>query len=90
VEPLVVFSMIGILVVLLLLMGAPMKPFRFVGQSIIKILIGSLLLFFLNALGTGANIHVPINIITASVTGFLGVPGLLVLVAIQKFILSIA
>jgi inhibitor of the pro-sigma K processing machinery len=87
VEPVYVFAIIGGLVVLLLFIGAPMKPIRFVGQGIVKLLIGALLLFFLNALGTSLNIHVPINIVTATVTGFLGIPGLLALIAIQKFIL---
>lgn len=86
-EPVYVFAIIGGLVILLLFLGAPMKPLRFIGQGVVKLLIGALLLFFLNALGTSINLHVPINIVTASVSGFLGIPGLLALVAIQKFIL---
>jgi inhibitor of the pro-sigma K processing machinery len=87
VEPVFIFVIVGVLVVLLLFIGAPMKPIRFLGQGVVKLLIGALLLFFLNSLGTSINLHVPINIVTATVSGFLGIPGLLALVAIQKFIL---
>lgn len=46
-EPSLVIGIIGGIIVLLLLFGTPLKLFRFFGQSIIKILIGALLLFFL-------------------------------------------
>jgi inhibitor of the pro-sigma K processing machinery len=87
-EPIMVISIVGGLVLILLLIGAPLKPMRFIGQGIIKIMIGALLLFFLNAFGTMINIHVPINLVTASVSGFLGLPGLAALAAIQYFIIG--
>lgn len=46
-EPSLVIGIIGGIIVLLLLFGTPLRLFRFFGQSIIKILIGALLLFFL-------------------------------------------
>jgi inhibitor of the pro-sigma K processing machinery len=86
-EPIIVISIIGVLILLLLLIGTPIKPIRFVGQGVIKILIGALLLFFLNAIGNQYGLHVPINIVTAAVSGLLGIPGLFALVAIQMWIL---
>ncbi|KAA0543140.1 pro-sigmaK processing inhibitor BofA [Bacillus sp. BGMRC 2118] len=86
-EPTIILSILGGIIVVLLLVGAPMKPIRFVGQGLIKIMIGALLLFFLNAFGTSFDLHVPINLVTSSVSGFLGLPGLLALVVIQKYIL---
>lgn len=86
-EPTIILSVLGGIIVILLLVGAPMKPIRFIGQGLIKIMIGALLLFFLNAFGTSFNLHVPINLVTSSVSGFLGLPGLLALVVIQKYIL---
>ena len=82
-----IISILGGLIVLLLLMGTPLKPIRTIGQSLIKILIGALFLFFLNAFGSQFNIHVPINLMTSAISGFLGLPGLAALVAIQLWIL---
>ncbi|MFZ3591687.1 pro-sigmaK processing inhibitor BofA family protein [Bacillus sp. DJP31] len=86
-EPTIVLSILGGIIILLLLVGAPIRPMRWIGQGLIKIIIGALLLFFLNALGTTFNLHVPINLVTSTVSGFLGIPGLLALVVIQKYIL---
>jgi inhibitor of the pro-sigma K processing machinery len=86
-EPIVVITVLGSLILLLLFSGAPFKPVRFIGQTAIKLLIGSLFLFFLNVAGTKYGVHVPINFATSAVSGFLGIPGLFALVAIQKWIL---
>jgi inhibitor of the pro-sigma K processing machinery len=86
-EPIVVISILGGLIVMMLFFGAPFKPVRFVGQAVIKLLIGALFLFFLNAAGNSIGIHIPINFVTSAVSGFLGIPGLFALVAIQTWIL---
>ena len=86
-DPVVVISILGGLIFLLLIIGAPTKPLRFVGQGAVKILIGAIFLFFLNAFGTSFGVYVPINIGTAAVSGLLGIPGVFALVAIQAWIL---
>lgn len=86
-EPIYVISFLGGLILLLLFLGAPVKPIRFVGQGVVKILIGALFLFFLNVIGNQFGIRVPINLITASVSGFLGIPGLFALVAVQTWVI---
>lgn len=80
-------SAIVIMIFLLLFLGASFKPFRLLGNVFVKLIIGAMLLFFLNAFGSSIGLHVPINFATACVTGFLGVPGLLSLAAIQYWIL---
>ncbi len=75
------------LVVLLLTMGAPVKPIRLVGQLAVKVVIGALLLFFVNAFGSFFDFHIPINGVTALVSGLLGIPGLLLLIITKQFIL---
>lgn len=85
-EPILVISILGGLILLLLFIGAPVKPIRFVGQGVVKLLIGALFLFFLNAIGNQYGIHVPINAVTAAVSGFLGIPGLFALVAVQTWV----
>ncbi|MBU8881440.1 pro-sigmaK processing inhibitor BofA family protein [Bacillus sp. FJAT-29790] len=85
-DPIIVISILGGLILLLLFIGTPVKPIRMIGQGVIKILIGALFLFFLNAFGNQFGIYVPINLITASVSGILGIPGLFALVAIQTWV----
>jgi inhibitor of the pro-sigma K processing machinery len=86
-DPIMVFSILGGAILLLLFIGAPVKPVRWIGQGIVKLLIGALFLFFLNTLGTQFDIHVPINLITSAISGFLGIPGLFALVAIDMWVL---
>ncbi|MEH7114339.1 pro-sigmaK processing inhibitor BofA family protein [Neobacillus niacini] len=86
-EPIIIISILGGLVLILLFSGAPFKPVRFIGQAVVKLLIGAILLFFLNTAGNSFGIHVPINFVTSAVSGFLGIPGLVAMAAIQKFII---
>ncbi len=83
----VIISLLACLIVLLLLFGAPLKPLRLVGQGLIKLMFGALLLFFLNVIGENFSVHVPINLATAAVSGFLGIPGIAALIAIDQIIL---
>ncbi|RFU61475.1 pro-sigmaK processing inhibitor BofA [Peribacillus glennii] len=85
-EPFIIFAIIAGLILCLLLVGAPVKPIRLLGQGLIKIVIGAVFLFFLNALGNQFGIHVPINLVTASVSGFLGIPGVAALAAIDYWV----
>ena len=86
-EPIIVISMLGGLILILLFSGVPFKPAGFVGQAAIKLLIGALFLFFLNVAGNRYGIHVPINFGTSAILGFLGIPGLFALVAIQHWVI---
>ncbi|MDX8363392.1 MULTISPECIES: pro-sigmaK processing inhibitor BofA family protein [Bacillaceae] len=86
-EPILVISIFIFIIVLLLLVGAPIKPLRMIGQGFIKLLIGALFLFFLNAFGASLGLHIPINFITSAISGFLGIPGLTALIIIQLFVL---
>lgn len=85
-EPIVVVAIIAGLILLLLLVGAPLKPIRLLGLGMIKIVIGAVFLFFLNALGNQFGVHVPINLVTASVSGFLGIPGVAALGALAYWV----
>lgn len=85
-QPIVIIAILAGLVLLFMMGGAPIKPLRFVGQGIIKVLIGALFLFFLNAFGNQFGVHVPINLVTSAVSGLLGIPGLCALVVIETWI----
>jgi len=86
-DPIIIVAIIGGIILLLLSVGAPIKPIRFIGQGLVKVMIGALLLFFLNAFGSTFDLHVPINLATSTVSGFLGIPGIVALVVIESFIL---
>ncbi|MCM2676479.1 pro-sigmaK processing inhibitor BofA family protein [Alkalicoccobacillus plakortidis] len=86
-DPIILFALLGGAVILLLTVGAPMRPIRLVGNIAVKLVIGLLLLFLVNASGSWTGLHVPINPVTASVTGLLGVPGLVLLVVVKQFVL---
>ncbi|OZU89502.1 transcriptional regulator [Virgibacillus indicus] len=82
-----VISIMVALIVILLIVGAPSKPMRFIGHSTVKIGIGILFLFFFNVFGGAIGLHIPINLFTVIVSGFLGLFGLASLAAIHLFIL---
>lgn len=86
-EPIVVIVLLVSLVLILLLVGAPIKPLRIVGKLAVNCLIGVLMLFFVNVLGASIGLYVPINGATTVVTGLLGLPGVALLVAIAVFII---
>ncbi|MBM7705087.1 pro-sigmaK processing inhibitor BofA family protein [Metabacillus iocasae] len=87
-EPVIVIPIIGGLILLLLLAGGTTnKILRLIGQGSIKLVIGALFLFFVNVIGAQMDIHVPINVVTTSISGILGIPGLIALIIINNFIL---
>jgi len=71
------------LIVLLLIIGAPIKSIRFMGRATIKIAIGVLFLFFFNVFGGYIGLHIPINIFTVAVSSILGVLGVVAIACIQ-------
>ena len=86
-EPIFIVGLLGFIVLMLLFIGSPSKPIRFISQGVVKLIIGALFLFFLNIIGSQFGIHVPINLVTSAVSGILGIPGVLALVAIEMWII---
>lgn len=84
----VVISIMVALIVILLIVGAPAKPMRFITQGVVKLGIGVLFLFFFNVFGGAIGLHIPINLFTTIVSGFLGIFGVASLAAIQLFIIA--
>ncbi|MEN1966486.1 pro-sigmaK processing inhibitor BofA family protein [Lentibacillus sp. N15] len=83
----VVISIMVALIIVLLIVGAPAKPMRFIAHSIVKLGIGVLFLFFFNVFGGAVGLHIPINLFTTIISGFLGLFGVASLAAIQLFII---
>ncbi|SET74474.1 inhibitor of the pro-sigma K processing machinery [Oceanobacillus limi] len=82
-----VISIMIALIVILLFVGAPVKPMRFIAQGTVKLGIGVLFLFFFNVIAGSIGLHIPINLFTAVVSGFLGLFGVASLAAIHLFII---
>ncbi|QBK12921.1 pro-sigmaK processing inhibitor BofA [Thermoactinomyces vulgaris] len=59
------------------------KPLVWLGKGVLSTAVGALVLFVLNLLGQYVQIHIPINLWTAFVTGCLGIPGIAYLVAVK-------
>ncbi len=87
-SPTVVITIMVVLIVLLLFIGAPIRPTRFIANSAIKLGIGILLLFFFNVFGGAIGLHIPINLFTIFISGFLGLFGVTSLAAIQLFLIG--
>ncbi|HEX6593287.1 MAG TPA: pro-sigmaK processing inhibitor BofA family protein [Bacillota bacterium] len=83
-----VITIMVVLIIILLIVGAPVKPMRFIAQSTVKLGIGVLFLFFLNVFGGAIGLHIPINVFTVIISGFLGLFGVASLAAIHLLIIS--
>jgi inhibitor of the pro-sigma K processing machinery len=76
------------LVFLIYLVGKiVVKPFRLIFKIFFNSLFGVLLLWGYNFIGNFIGIVIPINVFTVLISGFLGIPGLIVLI-ILNFILG--
>ncbi len=58
-------------------------PLKFVLRLLYNGVIGGLMLWLLNLVGSFFNIQVAINPVTALVAGFLGIPGVLLIIILQ-------
>ncbi len=57
-----------------------------IGELILNVLLGMLILWLVNKFGGSIGIpNIPINIITALVVGILGIPGVIILVLLYYF-----
>ena len=75
----------GIFLLVVIYIGAQlvMKPLKLISKLIINSLIGMLLLLITNYGGSFFGFELPLNVITILVAGFLGIPGILLLVCFQ-------
>lgn len=81
---------IALLVIGLLILAAfsqsMVKPLRWLGFVALQVVIGGVLLFVVNLAGELAGFHLPINPVTALLTGLLRLPGVAALLVITLYI----
>ena len=56
------------------------------GSFVINSIFGGMLIFLINLIGSSFDFHIGLNLFTAVFVGVLGVPGAIMLVLIQLFI----
>ena len=62
-------------------------PIKFIVKLLINSIIGGILLYLINLIGTIWSFHIGINLITALTVGLLGIPGAVLLVVIQLLLI---
>lgn len=79
----------GILLIAALVVGAILilkiltKPIRWIFKLLLNAAFGFVLLFLVNFFGDPVGIYIGVNFVNALVAGFLGVPGVILLVVLQ-------
>ncbi len=58
------------------------KPIRFIFKLLINTALGFVLLWLINFFGSGIGLALELSVVNALVVGFLGIPGVLLLLAI--------
>lgn len=86
-DPLMIAIIFVAMIVILLIFGPPMQVLRITSKGVVKLIIGAFFIFFANVFGSMFGLHIPINLITSAIAGFLGLFGLGSLIAIHLIIL---
>lgn len=80
-EEYLIYGLAGIVILFLLI-----KLLKWPMKIILNGVIGVVILYIVNLIGTSFNFSLAINPITALITGFLGIPGVIVLIIIRLFL----
>lgn len=84
IEPAQLFFAVAFILFLVLISARILvKPLRLLVKILFNSLVGLLLLVAFNFVGGMIGLTIPVNIVTVLLTGFLGIPGLIVLILIQ-------
>lgn len=63
------------------------KPLKFISKLLLNSILGLLLIFLINSIGGSFNFHIGLNIITSIMVGIFGIPGAVLLIFLQIFII---
>ncbi len=79
---LIFFACIAILIVFGKYFAFPLKKIlKLIGNS----LLGALIIFLINLVGTSFNFHIGFSIINSIIVGILGIPGAILLILLKVF-----
>jgi inhibitor of the pro-sigma K processing machinery len=63
------------------------RPIRWIGLLALQLVIGGVMLFFVNLVGEVAHFHIPINPVTALLAGLLRLPGVAAMLIIKLWVM---
>lgn len=79
----VVMAVLFLLVIVFILAQVIMKPIKILWKVLFNSAVGLVLLILFNYLAAFFTFTLPINVVTVLITGFLGIPGILLLICFQ-------
>lgn len=82
----VIIAVLFLLVILYIVAQVIVKPVKLLWKILLNSVIGLVLLMLTNFLGGYFTFNVPVNIITVLIAGFLGIPGILLIICFQILI----
>lgn len=85
-----VIAAIGGMFSLVMLTAYAAKPLKWLWLGTLYTGVGAIVLFLLNLIGAKWGFYIPINPVTAFITGVLGLPGLICLVVIKVAIVGLS
>ena len=60
------------------------KPFKFFGKVLLNLFLGAAILLAINYVGQYVSFIIPFNIVTSLMVGFLGIPGIVLVIILTK------
>ena len=77
-----------VLVLFIMMNHSIKKPFILAWYGILYSVVGGLVLFLVNFVGQYVHLSIPINMVTAFITGILGLPGVIYLAVVKLVLLA--
>lgn len=82
----IIIAALFLLAVIYIIAQVAVKPIKLLWKLVLNSAIGLGLLLLTNYLGTFVDVNLPINIITVLIAGFLGIPGVVLLIGFSLLI----
>ena len=60
------------------------KPFKLFGKVLLNLVLGAVILLAINYVGQYISFNIPFNILTSLIVGFLGIPGVVLVIILTK------
>lgn len=79
----VIIAALFLLIILYIVAQVFIKPVKLLWKLLINSAVGLVLLLLVNYLGAFFEFSLPVNIISVLIAGFLGIPGVLLLICLQ-------
>lgn len=76
---------IGCIILILIIGKLFLLPIKKIFKLVINSIIGGILIYVINIIGSGFNFHIGLNWWTILCSGFLGIPGVILLIILKIF-----